>query len=164
MSYFETPIFDTPWRSPWRIGLEARANEPVTRRPVISKPEPVKQARPKKAERRPCGNACGNLLCNANKAGICLACIRKALQQKRHVRKICACGKPMNRNNKRGECGTCCANKFRAPRILVVRVFCSHENCQEMLIRSNRSGVCGWHHPKHRTRDRYANSSPRMAA
>jgi hypothetical protein len=164
MIYFETPIYDIPWKSQWRIDLEARANEPVTRRAVIATPEPVKQARPKKAERIPCGNACGNLLCNANKAGICLACIRKALRDKRHVRKTCACGNLMNRNNKRGACGTCCANKFRVPRILVLRFFCSYENCQEMLIRSNRSGMCGWHHPKYRTRERYANSSPRMAA
>jgi hypothetical protein len=165
-SYFETPIFDIPWRSPWRIDLEARANEPVTRRLVIVEPEPVKKARPKKAERIPCGNACGNLLCNANKAGICLVCIRKALQQKRHVRKICACGKPMNRNNTKGVCAVCYINAKQLANYESLRM-CEYDNkgrCQELLASWNRTGLCAWHRPHSGTKAQYKNSSPRMAA
>lgn len=139
----QIPIPDVPWRSQWRIDLEARMHEPVrykaapvpkpvrpkrvavprTPRPprdpklpkepkpprVKAAPKPYFRANRPKTVRLKCHFPdCAQLILPSNTWGICTPC----RQKHRYIlsngtQKACACGNPMNKNNRYDMCGKC---------------------------------------------------------
>lgn len=174
--------FDKPWKSPWLLDFERRSAEDALKPKVVAKPMTVLprivkvKAAPKKREPavprvrtyKKCIRGCGRDLGLMNRTGICRWCPKVDVKRPawtRVVRRPCiaGCGKEINANNVTGLCKKC-LSPYRMTLKLGPRPKCKYPKCLELLIRSSRVGLCGWHNPDRKRRNPYRDTNPRMIA